>query len=88
MAKTTTNKLATNMEKSTTNNRFWTSCSWIIRITVKILPWLMLLHNLLYIVFPGPSNDKSVSDLAWSNFISVVYLIGMQAWIDGGLSEV
>lgn len=55
---------------------------------MKILPWLMLLHNLLYIVFPGPSNDQSVSDLAWSNFISVVYLIGMQVWIDGGLIEV
>ncbi|KAH0380750.1 hypothetical protein KCU92_g7420, partial [Aureobasidium melanogenum] len=80
-------QLATNMEKSTTNN-FWSSCSWIIKITMKLLPWLMLMHNLLYVIFPNSSNGKTDINLAWTNLSSIIYLIGMQAWIDGGIIEV
>lgn len=85
MAKTTKNEPVSIMEK-TTKNTSW--CSWIIKFTMKILPWLMLMHNLLYVINPSLNTSKGVNDLAWSNFISIVYLIGMQAWVDGGLIEV
>lgn len=55
---------------------------------MKLLPWLMLLHNLLYVVFPSSNNSKTDNKLAWTNFLNVLYLIGMQAWIDGGIIEV
>lgn len=52
---------------------------------MKILPWLMLMHNLLYVIFPSSRNGNG---LAWSNVLSIVYLIGMQAAIEAGLIEV
>ncbi|KAH0335573.1 hypothetical protein KCU81_g8945, partial [Aureobasidium melanogenum] len=81
---TKNNKLATNMNQSP-QNMFWSSCSWIIKITMKILPWLMLMHNLLYVIFPSSRNGNG---LAWSNVLSIVYLIAMQAAIEAGLIEV
>ncbi|KAH0019942.1 hypothetical protein KCU78_g6621, partial [Aureobasidium melanogenum] len=83
--KTTKNELSPNMDK-TTKNKSWPS--WIIGTSMKLLPWLMLLHNLSYIVFPSSDNSKTDNKLAWANFLDVLYLIGMQAWIDGGIIEV
>jgi len=57
----------------------------IIRGSVKLLPWLMLFQNLLYIVYPSHRDGETDNTLAWSNFTGIVYLIGIQAAIDGGL---
>lgn len=84
MFKSTKNEPETNMDKST---KYMSCCSWIIRTTMKLLPWLMLIHNLLYVVYPL-SNGKTDINLAWSNLFSIVYLIGMQACIDGGIIRV
>lgn len=77
MEKQTINQPTPDTSKPTSNR--------IIRSSVKILPWLMLVHNLLYIVFPSPRDGKTDNTLAWSNFTGIVYLIGIQAAIDGGL---
>jgi len=80
MEKQTINQPTLNVNKATSNR--------IIRGSVKILPWLMLLHNLLFIVYPSPRDGKTDNTLAWSNFTGIVYLIGIQAAIDGGLIAV
>ncbi|KAH0286313.1 hypothetical protein KCU62_g6867, partial [Aureobasidium sp. EXF-3399] len=77
MEKQTTKQATLNVNKATSNS--------IIRGSVKLLPWLMLLHNLLYIVFPSQRDGETDKTLAWSNFTGIVYLIGIQAAIDGGL---
>jgi hypothetical protein len=57
--------------------------NWIIRNTIKTMPWLLLVHNLLYLIF-GNTSATSDNTLAFSNFIGIAFLISIQWAINGG----
>jgi len=70
-----------NMDQPTKSNR---QSNWIIRTSMKVLPWLLLIHNLCSLVF-GNSFARSISSLATSNFTGLAYLLVMQCATDRGL---
>jgi len=69
------------MDRTSKNN---TQPNWIIRVTIKTLPWLLLVHNLSYIIFAS-SLAASNSALAASNFIGIAYLISIRWALNRGL---
>jgi hypothetical protein len=62
------------METTSKNN---TTSNWIIRNTVKTLPWLLLVHNLIHLIF-GNASATPNNTLAFSNFIGIAYLISIR----------
>jgi hypothetical protein len=68
------------MDTTSKNN---TASDWIIRNTVKTLPWLLLIHNLSYLIF-GNTSATSNNSLAFSNSIGMTYLIIIRWAINRG----
>jgi hypothetical protein len=60
-----------------------TASKWIIRNTIKTMPWLLLGHNLLYLIF-GNTSATSDNTLASSNSIGIAFLISIQWAINRG----
>ena len=63
------------MNTTSKNN---TQSNWIISSTIKILPWILLSHNLLYMILGNNSSATSDFSLASGNFIGIAYLICIQ----------
>jgi hypothetical protein len=68
------------MDTTSKNN---TTSNWIIRNTIKTLPWLLLIHNLSYLIFGNPSATSN-NTLAFSNTIGMTYLIIIKWAINSG----
>lgn len=61
-----------------------TQPNWIIKITIKTLPWPLLIHNFSHLIFGNPLATSNNS-LAASNFIGIAYLIIIRWAINRGL---
>jgi hypothetical protein len=55
-----------------------------IRTGIKIVPWLLLIHNLFYLVIGNTVDGKSGDSLALSNFIGLAFLVVIQWAINSG----
>jgi hypothetical protein len=55
-----------------------------IRTGIKIVPWMLLIHNLFYLVIGNTVDGKSGDSLALSNVIGLAFLIIMRWAINNG----
>jgi hypothetical protein len=46
-----------------------------IRTAIKIVPWMLLIHNLFYLIIGNTVDGKSGDSLALSNFIGLAFLV-------------
>lgn len=52
----------------------------VIRAALTIVPWMLLVHNLVYLIFEG----RSENPLAFSNSLGLAFLIIIQWAIKNG----
>jgi hypothetical protein len=50
----------------------------VIRLAITLIPWILLAHNLLHMVFGNTSTGKSDTSLASNNFIGLSFLVVVQ----------
>jgi hypothetical protein len=53
------------------------SSQWILKATIKTLPWILLLHNLAYLLFQD-RNESFHTTLAFSNIIGIAFMVCTQ----------
>jgi hypothetical protein len=46
-----------------------------IKTAIKIVPWMLLIHNLFYLVLGNTVNGRFGDSLALSNFIGLAFLV-------------